>query len=134
MTALVGANAGKNGAIIISGTGSVALGIDRCGEPVRVGGWGHLIDDTGSAYAIARDGIRLVLEGFDGRGDHTKIWDGMKKKLGLKSPEELLDFVYDPKRQKQDIAALAPIITDLSGEDHVADQIIDKQWMTSLFT
>lgn len=126
MTALVGANAGKNGAIIISGTGSVALGIDRCGEPVRVGGWGHLIDDTGSAYAIARDGIRLVLEGFDGRGDHTKIWDGMKKKLGLKSPEELLDFVYDPKRQKQDIAALAPIITDLSGKDHVADQIIDK--------
>lgn len=126
MTALVGANAGRRGAIIISGTGSVALGIDKDGQPVRVGGWGHLIDDTGSAYAIARDGIRHVLEGFDGRGQGTKIWDGMKAKLDLKSQEELLDFVYDPKRQKQDIAALAPIVTDLSGRDKVADQIIDK--------
>ncbi len=126
MTALVGANEGRNGAIIISGTGSIALGIGTDGEPIRVGGWGHLIDDTGSAYSIARDGIKLVLEGFDGRGKPTKIWNGMKTILGLETQEELLNFVYHPDRQKQDIAALAPIVTDLAGMDSVADTIIEN--------
>lgn len=126
MTALVGANEGRKGAIIISGTGSVALGIGANGEPVRVGGWGHLIDDTGSAYAIARDGIRLALEGFDGRGEPTKIWNGMKAVLKLERHEDLLNFVYSPDRQKQDIAALAPIVTDLAGMDAAADSIIEK--------
>lgn len=126
MTALVGANEGKEGAIIISGTGSIALGIDKSGQPVRVGGWGHLIDDTGSAYAIARDGIRSALEGLDGRGKPTKIWNGIKTVLGLADHEELINFVYDPERQKQDIAALAPIVTNLAGMDEAADTIIDK--------
>ncbi len=126
VTALAGANADFSGGVLISGTGSIALGVSKNDALIRVGGWGHLIDDTGSAYAIARDGIRGVLQGYDGRGPNTKIWDGVRSVLNITSQEDLINFVYDPNRKKHEIAALAPIVTDLARMDQVADRIIDK--------
>ncbi len=126
VTALVGANRGYEGAILISGTGSIALGVGPRGEMVRVGGWGHLIDDTGSAYAIARDGICEVLKAHDGRSGATRIWKGLKGALDIERPEELLDFIYAEGRQKQEIAAFAPLVTQLAGKDQLADKIMEK--------
>ncbi len=132
LTALVGANKGKRGAILISGTGSIALGIDEMGRQVRVGGWGHLIDDAGSAYAIARDGLCAVLSAYDGRARSTAIWRVLRQKLELERPQDLLDYVYAKDRQKQDIAALAPLITQLAGQDEAVDRIMEET-ATALF-
>lgn len=126
VVALVGANGCHKGAMLISGTGSVAYGISRKGEPTRVGGWGHLIDDEGSGYAIARDGLKKIMESYDGRGQETLLWDRIKKKLNIARHEELIQFIYAHDTQKQHIAALAPCVIELSGKDYVADNILKE--------
>ncbi len=126
VTALAGANRGMNGAIIISGTGSISFGIGKDNQEVRVGGWGHVIDDDGSGYAIGRDGLRKIMEGYDGRGAETKIWDLVKKELNIEHQEELITFIYNVNTQKHDIAKLAPCVVQLWQQDEAADQIIEK--------
>ncbi|SCY36422.1 N-acetylglucosamine kinase [Alkaliphilus peptidifermentans] len=124
--ALVAANGFKRGGIVISGTGSIAYGIDQWGKGHRVGGWGHLIDDYGSGYAIARDALRRVLEGYDGRKAQSKIWDEVKSKLNLSHPEELIQFIYSPDTKKHHIAEIAPEIIKLYGIDEGATTIVEK--------
>lgn len=54
--------------VVVAGTGSVAMSYSRADaadEPFRrtgrVGGWGHLLGDEGSGYAIGREAIRRAL-------------------------------------------------------------------------
>ena len=52
---------------VIAGTGSIAVGRTADGRTARAGGWGHLIGDEGSAYAVVLDALRLVARRADGR-------------------------------------------------------------------
>lgn len=125
LIALVAANGEQKGAIIISGTGSIGLGV-KGNELIRVGGWGHIIGDEGSAYAIARDGFKAISESFDGRGKPTRLFSVIKEALKLSAPEELINYLYNPKRGKEDIASVTPLIVALYDEDEVAREIVDK--------
>jgi len=63
--ACVGAHAGRDGGIIIVGTGSIGWG--RAGEQeFRVGGWGFPISDEGSGAWIGCETVRGVLWAHDG--------------------------------------------------------------------
>ena len=66
-TALRGAFPEGAGIIVISGTGTIALGCDGHGREHRCAGWGWLLDGAGSAFDIGRDGLALTLEMADGR-------------------------------------------------------------------
>ena len=68
--ALAGAIQG-HGAILIAGTGAVCFGRDAEGTTFRTGGYGYLIDDGGSGYALGRDMLAAVVRAFDGRGPAT---------------------------------------------------------------
>src|SRR5438876_404131 len=52
-TACFGATLGRPGTVIIAGTGSIALAQNEAGQHKRVGGWGHIVGDPGSAYWMA---------------------------------------------------------------------------------
>jgi glucosamine kinase len=54
------------GILIIAGTGSIALGRANGGDLHRVGGWGALLGDEGSAYGIALQGVRAAVRGVEG--------------------------------------------------------------------
>ncbi|HET7560223.1 MAG TPA: BadF/BadG/BcrA/BcrD ATPase family protein, partial [Limnochordia bacterium] len=60
VAALYAAHAGPPGAVVISGTGSIALAMDGFRRAVA-GGNGYLLGDEGSAYAIGREGLRAAL-------------------------------------------------------------------------
>src|SRR5437763_608728 len=66
--ALTGAIGFGPGVVVIAGTGSVAVGRNAGGEEARAGGWGPIVGDEGSGYAIARAGLAAVLRAYDGRG------------------------------------------------------------------
>ena len=57
------------GCILIAGTGSIGFGVNEAGETARVGGFGHLIDDEGSGYALGRDALSAAVRALDGRMD-----------------------------------------------------------------
>jgi N-acetylglucosamine kinase-like BadF-type ATPase len=57
---------------VVAGTGSVAVGRDRRGEPVFVGGWGWLIGDEGSAPGLLREAVRACMAARD-RGESPDL-------------------------------------------------------------
>ena len=123
--ALRGALGGGEGIILISGTGSICYGKGKNGEIVRAGGWGHIIDDGGSAYSVARDGFAAIMQSYDGRLENTILKDYFFEKLGIRSLEEVVPFIYNPQTDKRIIAGFAPVIERAASEgDVVAYNII----------
>jgi len=64
--ACLGAHSGRDGAIVIAGTGSMGLGFVN-GQELRVGGYGFPVSDEGSGAAVGLQAIQLALRAFDGR-------------------------------------------------------------------
>jgi N-acetylglucosamine kinase-like BadF-type ATPase len=62
--------------IVLAGTGSVAYG-EKGKRQVRIGGRGYLFSDDGSAFAMAREALRLALRGED-RG---RVPEGLSRAL-----------------------------------------------------
>jgi glucosamine kinase len=66
-TMLMGAHAGKPGAILIAGTGSIAEALRADGSRATVGGWDFRVDDEGSGGWLGLQAVRHGLAAFDGR-------------------------------------------------------------------
>jgi glucosamine kinase len=64
--ACVGAHGGRDGGVIIAGTGSVGWAIVD-GRQHRVGGWGLALSDEGSGAWLGREAMRRILWAHDGR-------------------------------------------------------------------
>ncbi len=109
-TALAGALGSPVGMVLIAGTGSICFGRGAGGQTARAGGYGHKIDDEGSGYALGRDALAAVVRAQDGRGPATLLTQLVYKKLGAADVGELIRFVYAPKTDKKQIAALAPLV------------------------
>ena len=111
--ACVGAHGGKDGGIIIVGTGSVGWGLVG-GIEHRVGGWGFPVSDEGSGAWLGCEVARRVLWAYDGR----RAWTGLLKKV-------LERFDGDPHAivrwmgasRPRDFAALAPLVLEYASRD-----------------
>jgi N-acetylglucosamine kinase-like BadF-type ATPase len=68
VTSLLGAlGRGRAGVVVAAGTGVVVLGHDGGDGWARVDGWGSLLGDDGSGFAIGHAGLRAALRSADGR-------------------------------------------------------------------
>lgn len=124
--ALAGAIHG-HGAVLVAGTGSVCFGRDARGRTLRVGGWGHLIDDGGSGYALGRDILSAVVRAADGRLPATALTEAVHRRLDLGGIGELITWLYAPGTGKREVAALAPLLFEaLAQGDTVAADIADR--------
>lgn len=126
-TALAAAFEELWGVVLIAGTGSICYGKDKKGIAYRAGGYGHIIDDAGGAYAIGRDVLRAVVRGVDGRGNKTSLEKAVYRALGIRSPEELVGWLHAPERTKKEIAALAPLAgEEAAAGDEAAVRILEE--------
>ena len=60
-TACFGATLGRPGVVIIAGTGSIVVAQNEDGRQKRVGGWGHILGDAGSAYWMAVEAVKAAI-------------------------------------------------------------------------
>lgn len=109
-TAMAAACPECHGIVLIAGTGSICCGIDTTGKEARSGGWGHIIDDGGSGYAIGRDILTAVVRAYDGRDKKTALSDAVFHKLGISCIEDLIHYIYEPGRSKKEIGGLAVLL------------------------
>ena len=113
------------GILVIAGTGSSAWGRGADGRCVRAGGWGHILGDEGSGYALGRVALMLAMREFDGRGEHAGFMPAVLARTGVATEEGLVRWAA--AAGKGDVAALAPIVFDaaqrgsLSAQDAVED-------------
>jgi len=111
--ALAGAVAGPvegPGIVLIAGTGAIAFGRGTDGTEARAGGWGSIIGDEGSGYAIARRGLAAVVRSLDGRGPSTRIRELLFASEGMTSSDELLHRIYRTDGGAADVAAYFPLV------------------------
>lgn len=101
------------GILLIAGTGSIALGRNR-GEIERTGGWGTLLGDEGSGYAIGLAALRAAVHAADRRGPETSLLPIILEHLELASPNQLIHWTN--VAAKRDIAALAPLVLGAAEE------------------
>jgi N-acetylglucosamine kinase-like BadF-type ATPase len=113
------------GIALIAGTGSLAWGRNKAGETARCGGWGYLLGDEGSGYAIALAGLRAAMRAADGRGPQTDLLPRFFNQLGAQSPADMIVKVYSAEMSRDKLAALSEVVFDLATTDEVAGKIID---------
>ncbi|MGA9082701.1 MAG: BadF/BadG/BcrA/BcrD ATPase family protein [Pseudolabrys sp.] len=70
--ACIGAHGGRDGGIVIVGTGSVGFAVVG-GREIRVGGYGFPISDEGSGADLGLHAIRLALRAHDERAVATSL-------------------------------------------------------------
>jgi glucosamine kinase len=70
--ACIGAHQGRDGAIVVVGTGTVGWAVLN-GRSHRVGGWGLPLSDEGSAAWLGCEALRRVLWAVDGRISWTPL-------------------------------------------------------------
>jgi glucosamine kinase len=117
----LGAFGGRDGAILILGTGTAGLAVVD-GQRTNVGGWGADIADDGSGMAIGRTALRRSLWALEGMSPMTPL------------AEDILSvFAHDPQKMviwagtatPGDLGSFAPrVFTHAEGRDPLAVQIL----------
>lgn len=124
--ALAGGLGHTVGIVAIAGTGSIVLGRNAKGCIKRVGGWGHIVGDSGSAYHIATSGLRAALRAYDGYDAATSLQERFREHLNLSSLEDIVNVIYQQGWTVKEIAALAPIVAqEAETGDTVSVKIIE---------
>ncbi len=125
--ALEGALDGRQGVVIIAGTGSIAMGVNAEGRQARSGGWGPTVGDEGSGYDIARRALRAIASSFDGRERPTVLSERICRRLSIASPSDLPGVIYNSDSETVEIASLAEIVAEAARDgDQVAADIFKE--------
>ena len=121
------------GIAVIAGTGSICFGKNQAGQTARSGGFGHLIDDGGSGYALGRDVLSAAVQALDGRCPDTAILERVYHRLGREDPGAIVSFVYDETTDKAAIARFSSIALALAEEGNPTAQAILNQGAGELY-
>ncbi len=106
-TACFGATLGRPGIVIIAGTGSIMLAQNEAGQEKRVGGWGHVLGDAGSAYWMALEAVKAAISAEEGLGPKTNLGRFICQWFKVKKLTEVLPIIHDPEFLKERFAMLA---------------------------
>jgi N-acetylglucosamine kinase-like BadF-type ATPase len=124
--AVLGAGPSENwGIALVCGTGSLAWGRSRSGETARSGGWGYLLGDEGSGYAIAIAGLQAAVRSADGRDPPTALLGRFLERLDATVPPDMVRHIYDPGMSRDRIASMADIVFDVAESDEAAGRIVE---------
>lgn len=115
------------GVALISGTGSSAYGRNADGRAKRCGGWGYLLGDEGSGYAIGRAALRHALRSVEEGTAHEGLAHLVMSTLNVKTVTELTRTIYSKTDTRHAVAALSRVVSAAAnnGDAH-ALQILDE--------
>ncbi|MBE1550678.1 N-acetylglucosamine kinase-like BadF-type ATPase [Mycobacterium sp. OAS707] len=122
-----GSLACEDGINVISGTGSMTYG-ERQGVGHRVGGWGELFGDEGSAYWVAAQGLNAFSRMSDGRLVRGPLYTLFKEHLHLAGDLDVVSLVIDKwSGNRSSIAALSTTVCKAAyAADPVAVKILSE--------
>lgn len=109
--------------VAICGTGSMATGIDKYGNTVVSGGWGHIIGDEGSGYAIAVNALKSCCEMCD-KGESSPMLKAAESYFGVSDFRKAIDIIYSAETTKDKLAGFAADVGKLAQTDNTAKDIV----------
>ncbi len=115
---------GEDGALVIAGTGSVFNGLQD-GHLIAVGGYGNILGDEGSGYAIAKSAMQSALLSWDKREDNALI-PMFTKFFNVEHMDECNAKFY--KMTNSEVAGMAVHVAKLADQgDPDASAVIKEQ-------
>ena len=114
-------------AMVVSGTGSMAVGRLEDGTVIFKGGWGYILGDEGSGYALALDAVKAAICGAEGSAEKTVLTEKVLEHFKVSDIYSLIDIFYDPPIENSAVAKLTPVLFESAENgDKVANEIIDR--------
>jgi len=101
---------------VIAGTGSVAIGRDGQGSCAVAGGWGPLLGDDGSGFAMGRAALRATLRSLETGKRECGLVDQVCQALHVQSALEVKAALASAKDVRELTASLAPIVLSTSAD------------------
>ena len=115
---------GEYGDLVIDGTGSVFIGLQD-GHLIAVGGYGNILGDEGSGYAIAKSAMQSALLSWDKREDNALI-PMFTKFFNVEHMDECNAKFY--KMANSEVAGMAVHVAKLADQgDPDASAVIKEQ-------
>jgi len=125
ITSLLGALGSlRAGVVVAAGTGVVVLGHDGADGWAHVDGWGSLLGDDGSGFAIGQAGLRAALRAHDGRDGSQPLLAAAEAQFGPIAglPSAILRGSTPTSRV---VASFAPAVADAA---HAGDVTARAIW------
>jgi len=123
LAACLGAHGGKDGAIVVTGTGSVGIGLIS-GRELRFGGYGFPISDQGSGADIGIQAIRLALLAADKRAATSPL---LEEVLGGFDHDPLQAVAWSEQATATDYATFAPMVLRHANKgDPIGRRIVER--------
>jgi len=117
LTSLLGALGDRPGAVVAAGTGAVCVARD--GERMaKVDGWGSLLGDAGSGFAVGRAGLDAALRHLDGRGGSAVLLKAAERRFGTAA--ELAERIHGAPVPTRAVASFA---ADVAREAEAGDEL-----------
>lgn len=108
---------GGIGVLVISGTGSIAFGINGKGERARVGGWAFsIMGEEGSGTWVTRKALRYLADCYDKVREESLLSELIREKLEIRSEKDLADYSVYLRTHKNGKISLGEIV------DYAAEQ------------
>lgn len=111
----------------IGGTGSVIM-IEHENEINRLGGWGHILGDGGSAYHFVIAALKQLIDEYETKSSFSVMSERLIKVIGLKNPKQLVEYVYNT--DKSTLAQLSLEIQDVSNRDPKVKELLIAEGKT----
>jgi N-acetylglucosamine kinase-like BadF-type ATPase len=114
------------GVALISGTGSSAYGRSADGRAKRCGGWGYLLGDEGSGYAIGRAALQHTLRSVEEGHAREGLAGLLLDTLGVNTVTETTRAIYGGGDPRHAVAALATLVIEAAENgDTDAESILE---------
>jgi len=107
-----GAIPGGVGVIAVSGTGSVAFGMNESGEAAYADGLGPFVGDEGSGFRIGMEAVMIAARELDGRGPRTMFTAGILEALGAVDLDSLASKFQEGPPEAALAASLSQIVLE----------------------
>ena len=104
LTALLGAIGTRDGVVVAAGTGTACLA-RRGSRFAKVDGWGSLLSDAGSGFAIGRAGLDAAVREYDGRPGSAGLLEAALERFG--GIDELPEQIYSAPVPTAAVASFA---------------------------
>jgi N-acetylglucosamine kinase-like BadF-type ATPase len=117
LTSLLGALGDRPGAVVAAGTGTVCVA-RRGDRMAKVDGWGSLLGDAGSGFAIGRAGLDSALRRLDGRGGSAALLRAAERRFG--PAPELAERIHGAPVPTRAVAGFA---ADVAREAAAGDEL-----------
>lgn len=115
-------------AVVISGTGSMAVCRNENGEISHAGGFGYILGDEGSGYSIGLNAIKTAIRAAEGCEEKTELSQKCLDYFSINNIYELIDLYYNTTVSRKTTAAFAKeVMLCAENGDKAAMRIIESE-------